>query len=166
MDQSYVIPFVRSLQNVFETMLQLPLQIGQPQVRKSQEASSEHEVSDVSGIIGLSGDIEGSVILCLPTATAERLASLFTGTELDCTHEDLADAIGELVNMISGGAKAQFTGKEVSLSCPSVVLGSQHRVLNRRDTMTFEIACGSDVGNFTVEVVLQIPSEEPVANDC
>ena len=36
-------------------------------------------------------------------------------------HEDFTDAVGELVNMISGGAKALLEGKEVSMGCPSVV---------------------------------------------
>lgn len=151
MDQSYIIPFIKSVQNVFETMLQLPVQVGKPTLKGPSEPSY-----DVSGIIGMSGDVEGSVVLSFPTATAERVVSLFTGTDLAHTHDDFADAVGELVNMVSGGAKAQFAGKSVTISCPSVVIGQNHQVFNRKDVVAISIPCQSDVGDFNVEVSLKL----------
>ena len=124
MDSSYILPFVNSIQNVFETMIQLPVTVEKPVLK---EAGAPNY--DISGIIGMSGDVEGSVVLSFPTTTAERVISLFTGMELVYTHEDFPDAIGELVNMISGGAKAKFAGKQVSITCPSVVIGSDHIVV-------------------------------------
>lgn len=150
MDQSYIIPFIKSVQNVFETMLQLPVQIGKPTLRKENEPSF-----DISGIIGMSGDVEGTVVLSFPTATGERVVSLFTGSEMNHTHEDFPDAIGELVNMVSGGAKAQFQGKKVSISCPSVVIGSSHQVYGRKDVVAICIPCSSDCGDFNVEVSIK-----------
>ncbi len=158
MDQSYILPFIKSVQNVFETMLQLPVEIGQPEIRKS--AGPAH---DVSGIIGMSGDVEGTVVLSFPTATAERAISLFTGMALEHTHEDFAAAVGELVNMVSGGAKAQFTGKKVSISCPSVIVGSGHQVFNRSDIVSILIPCTSDVGTFCVEVAMQVEAAKTTA---
>ncbi len=150
MDQSYIIPFIKSVQNVFETMLQLPVQMGQPELKKAGENGH-----DVSAIIGMSGDVEGSVVLSFPTPTAERVVALFTGMELEANHEDFADAVGELVNMVSGGAKAQFTGKQVSISCPSVVVGQSHQVYGRKDVVAISIPCESDCGDFCVEVSIR-----------
>jgi len=147
MDTAYITPFIKSVTNVFETMLQLPVQIGQPELKKEGEPTF-----DVSGIIGMSGDVEGTIVLSFPTATAERVVSLFTGMELAHTHEDFADAVGELVNMVSGGAKAQFVGKDVSISCPSVVIGQNHQVFGRKDVVCVCIPCQCDVGDFNVEV--------------
>lgn len=149
-DQSYIIPFIKSVQNVFETMLQLPVQIGKPSLRQAVEPSF-----DVSGIIGMSGDVEGSVVLSFPTATAERVVSIFTSTEMTHKHADFADAVGELVNMVSGGAKAQFVGKKVSISCPSVVIGNGHQVYGRKDVVAICIPCSSDCGDFNVEVSIK-----------
>ena len=117
---------------------------------------------DVSGIIGMTGDVEGTVVLSFPTSTAERAVSLFTGMEIASDHEDFADAIGELVNMVSGGAKAQFTGKNVGISTPSVIIGSEHAVYGRKDMTTIEIPCSCDIGDFNVEVSLLLPT--PAAN--
>ncbi len=158
MDQSYIIPFIKSVQNVFETMLQLPVQIGQPEIKHPGEYGH-----DVSAIIGMSGDVEGSVVLSFPTATATRVVSIFTGTELDPGHEDFADAVGELVNMVSGGAKAQFSGKDVSISCPSVVIGQSHQVYGRKDVVAICIPCESDCGEFGVEVSVRQDAGTPAA---
>jgi len=159
-DQSYIIPFVKSVQNVFETMLQLPVQIGQPELKSPGESGH-----DVSAIIGMSGDVDGSVVLSFPTATAERVVAIFTGTEIQAGHEDFADAVGELVNMVSGGAKAQFAGKEVSISCPSVVIGESHQVYGRKDVVAISIPCESDCGQFNVEVSIRQGAEAPVAQE-
>lgn len=147
MDQSYVLPFIKSVQNVFETMLQLPVTIGEPHLKT--DASPSY---DVSGIIGMSGDVEGSIVVSYPVDVAERVVALFTGMELAHTHEDFADAVGELVNMVSGSAKAQFHGKNVSISCPSVVVGKNHQVFGRKDVVCICIPCQCEVGSFNVEV--------------
>ena len=62
---------------------------------------------------------------------------------------------GITVNMVSGGAKAQFTGKEVSISCPSVVVGQSHQVYGRKDVVAIAIPCDSDCGTFNVEVSIR-----------
>ncbi|QQE13597.1 chemotaxis protein CheX [Planctomycetota bacterium] len=147
MNQNYIIPFMKSVQNVFETMLQLPVQIKEPTLKHDNEPSF-----DVSGIIGMSGDVDGTVVLSFPTTTAERIVSIFTGMEMTYEHDDFADAVGELVNMVSGGAKAQFTDKTVSISCPSVVIGSNHQIFGQKDLTCILIPCESDCGEFCVEV--------------
>lgn len=150
MDSSYILPFVKAVQNVFATMLQLEVSVGEPGLKPPGTPSY-----DVSGIIGMTGDVEGAVVLSFPTATAERVVSLFTGTEMTRAHDDFSDAVGELVNMISGGAKAQFTGKTVSIGCPSVVIGSDHVVMGRKDVTCIIIPCASDCGDFCVEVSIR-----------
>jgi chemotaxis protein CheX len=146
MDSRYVMPFVKAAQNVFETMLQMPVQVGAPTLK------SGHSSYDVSGIIAMSGDVEGSVVLSFPTATAQRVIALFSGAALETGSADFADAVGELVNMISGGAKAQFPGKQVNISCPSVVVGPDHIVLGQKDAVCILIPCTCDCGEFAIEV--------------
>jgi chemotaxis protein CheX len=150
MDPAFIIPFVNSVQKVFSTMLQLPVGVGTPAIKSPGEPAH-----DVSGIIGMSGDVEGAVVLSFPIATAERVVRLFTGAPLSHTHEDFSDAVGELINMVSGSAKAQFTGKTVSISCPSVIIGRDHTVLGSKDVTTIVIPCNCDCGEFAVVVSIR-----------
>lgn len=103
----------------------------------------------------MSGDVTGSVVLSLPRNTAERVVSLFCGQELTLESPDFADAVGELVNMICGGAKAMFTGKKVSISCPSVVVGQGHTVARQTDVPCIQIPCTTDCGELVIEIAIQ-----------
>jgi chemotaxis protein CheX len=151
MDPAMITPFISSIQNVFSTMLQLPVGIGEPGL-KSESGTS----CDVSGIIGMSGDVVGSVVLSFPMESAQRIVSLFTGSTLSPESHDFFDAIGELVNMVSGGAKAQFPGnRKVSISTPSVVIGKGHKVSNRSDVPCIVIPCSTDCGPLVIEISIQ-----------
>jgi len=79
----------------------------------------------------------------------------FVGQTLDPEHEDCADAIGDLVNTISGGAKAQLEGKQVSICFPSVVIGKGHVVLSPSDVVCIALPCNSEAGSFEVEVAIK-----------
>jgi len=159
-DQNYILPFIKSTKNIFETMFQMSVEIGRPEIKKSGMPSH-----DVSGIIGMSGDVEGSVVLSFPMATAKRVVSVFTGAEVGDNRDDLSDAIGELVNMVAGGAKAQFAGKKVSISCPSVVIGSEHAVFGRKDVVSVTIPCSCDCGEFRVEISAKQDAAAPTSAD-
>ena len=151
MTNIFVQPFVDATLNVFRTMIQLELEVGQPE--KAATIPTE-PFSDVSGIIGLSGDVVGTVILGFPTATAEAVVSKFTGTTMGTKDEDFADAVGELVNMVAGNAKARFDGKCVSIGLPSVEIG-HHVVVLPADAVCISIPFESSCGPFSVEVGLK-----------
>lgn len=150
MDASYIKPFIASIQNVFVTMLQLPVTVQAPRLKAKPELNY-----DVSGIIGMSGDVVGTVTLSLPKDTAERIVALFCGQPLATDNPDFADAVGELVNMVSGGAKAMFSGKRVSISCPSVVIGAKHIVATQADTPCIVIPCSTDCGELAIELAIK-----------
>lgn len=154
MDPNFITPFIASIQNVCSTMMQLPVTIGEPRVKEGPGTSY-----DVSGIIGMSGDITGAIVLSFPKATAVRMVQLFTGSELQPGNPDFADAIGELTNMISGNAKGMMGKKRVQISCPSVVVGAGHMVTRPRDVPCIAIPCTTDCGELIIEVCIQETSK-------
>lgn len=150
MDAMYIKPFIASISNVFSTMMQLPVKVEEPFVKPPEGPSS-----DVSGIIGMSGDVTGSVVLSFSNPTAENIVALFCGQKYPAGTPDFADAIGELVNMVSGGAKALFKDRKVSISCPSVVLGANHILAKQSDVPTVIIPCVTDCGTVHIEVSIK-----------
>ncbi len=147
MDVRYVNPFVKSICNTFEMMAGTTVAIGKPMLKENEGPSS-----DVSSIIGFSGDASGSVVLNFNFDTAAKIATAFAGIEIDQDHADFADALGELANMVAGGAKAQFEGLNISISLPSVIVGSNHCVSASQNTPRIIIPCKTDVGEFKVEL--------------
>lgn len=150
MDPHCIKAFVTSIRNVFHTMLKLDVAIGTPECKNTPVASY-----DISGIIGMSGDVSGLVVISFPTATAERVVAALIGAPMSANHPDFADAIGELVNMVSGGAKALFGGANAAITCPSVISGPNHVVRTPRDTPCIAIPCTTTCGVFMIEVAIR-----------
>ncbi|MBX3373724.1 MAG: chemotaxis protein CheX [Phycisphaeraceae bacterium] len=158
MDAAYINPFIDATQRVFRSMLDLDVATGTPAMCRSLPQF------DVSGIIGMSGDVIGCVVLSLPLTVARPVVGRLLGTEVSHTCEDFADAVGELVNMISGAAKAQFDGKEVSISCPSIIIGRGHHVARPSNTVCVSIPCEVYCGSFSVDLAIRPiagPAEKP-----
>ncbi len=147
----YITPFIDSTRSVLDTMLQMKTEFGKPEMRASIPSANH----DVSGIISMSGDVIGSVVLGFPMDSAVKMVAKFVGMEMAPDSEDFSDAIGELVNMISGGAKAKFEGKSVSIGCPSIVIGSGHIVQSPKDSMCIAIPFSCESGRFEVEVSIK-----------
>jgi chemotaxis protein CheX len=144
-------PFLHSVENVFKTMVRTQVEFGKPEILQKSTASH-----DVSGIIGFTGDALGSIVLSFPKDVAKALVGRFVGTELATEDPDFADAIGELVNMVAGGAKAKFDTARCDISCPSVVIGAEHVVFQRKNQPLIAIPVRTDVGDFVVEVSLRL----------
>jgi len=157
MDAAYITPFIAAIKNVFSTMLQLDVQIGQPSIKNDVATTY-----DVSGIIGMSGDVVGSIVLSFPQETALNAVARFLGSRPTVDSPDFADAIGELTNMVSGNAKGMFAGdRRVSISCPSVVVGMAHIIAKQKDTPTIVIPCKTDLGALAIEVSIRESAKKP-----
>jgi chemotaxis protein CheX len=154
MDATYVKPFIESVQSVFETMVHLPVRFEKAYL---SEAMPRY---DISGIIGMSGEVVGSVVLSFPSSSAALIVAKFVGSELSLDSADFADAVGELVNMISGAAKAKFEGKSVSISCPSVIIGAQHRVAQPSDTKCVCLPCATECGSFAIDIAIRTVNKQ------
>lgn len=150
MDASYYECFRKAIENVVAMMLQAEMQIEQPVIIETAKTRF-----DVSGMIGVSGDVTGVMILGFDFASAEKAVCRMTGMDIDRAHEDFPDAIGELANMIAGYAKARFVNDEASITCPSVIINKQHKIFRPRDTNTVRIRCHCDLGMFDVEVTMK-----------
>ena len=74
-----------------------------------------------SAAITVSGEWHGSISIELTTGTAEEVTRRMLGVT-DAVDEDVADAVGELVNMIGGNVKSLMPGPS-ALSLPVVAAG-------------------------------------------
>ncbi len=150
MESQFIIPFVQSVKNVLGTMLKTTVIFGKPRVKDAGQP-----VHGVSAIISYTGGVSGSVVLSLPSIVARELVKRFTGMDIGSDNPDFADAVGELTNMIAGGAKAAFNRDDVAIGCPSVIVGADHQIYQRKDHPIIIIPCQCDAGTFDTEVALK-----------
>lgn len=138
--------FVNSTSNVLSTMAGMESSVQKPELKTDPQPSY-----DVSGIIGFTGDVAGSVVISFHEKTAIEIVKAFTMEEYEVHDEDFIDAIGELCNMIAGNAKKDF-GLSTNISIPNVVIGPGHTISRMRDVPCIVIPCSCPVGDFAVEV--------------
>ena len=152
MDVAYVNPFITSTVETFKTMLNLEVKPGQVQLRSDTKFSY-----DVSGIIGLSGDAQGSICMSFPKLLALKFVSKLLGTEIKIIGPEIADGIGEIANIIAGNAKQHLSQYNLSISLPKVVVGPGHYVASQQGVPTIVVPFISSMGNFAMEVSLKTP---------
>ncbi len=155
MDVRLINPFVKSVKRVFETMVHVNMTVGKPFVKPD-----DCEPSEVSGIIGFSGDAAGCVVISFSKDVAVAAASKFAGMEIAADHPDFSDAIGELANMVAGNAKMEFTDVNIRISLPSVVIGDSFVVSNSKSSPRIVIPCECELGKLFVEVGMEIGKKE------
>ena len=147
MNVNFINPFITSTIHTFRTMLNLDVKPGQPKLK-----TEPFPTYDISGIIGLSRDAKGSIILSFPKTVALNIVSKFLETELKIVGPDVTDGIGELTNIIAGSAKKDLKNMQISISLPTVIVGKNHQVSCPKDTPEVLIPFESPIGNFTLEV--------------
>ncbi|MDB5295448.1 MAG: CheC domain protein [Phycisphaerales bacterium] len=149
--------FVGSIKSVLSTMAGVQVTILPPHL-KAETAPPQ----DVSGVIGFSGTLAGSVVLCFPNATAVKLVGAFAGAEHPSGSPDFADAIGELTNMIAGAAKSNL-GPGATITTPVVIIGAGHSVPRLRDLPCLVIPCRCPQGDFAVELNVRQQAQQAAA---
>jgi chemotaxis protein CheX len=147
MKAEYINPFLVAAISVFNTMLKVELVRGEPFI--SSRTQPNHEVS---GLIGLSGKAKGMVVLSLCRDAAMNATGVMTGEKCRDINADVADAVGELTNMIAGSAKAQLEQLQLSIGLPTVITGKTHCIEFPKNTMPICIPFDSVWGPVTVEV--------------
>jgi len=155
-DPKLIVPFVNSVRNVFATMVRVKTEVDRPHVK-----GTPVPLYDVSSIIGFSGDIVGTVVVSFQLSAAKKLVAAFAGVEMDERSADFADALGELANMIAGGAKKDI-GVNASISTPSVIMGQGHHIAPLKDVPCLVIPCRTPVGDFAVEISIKREVRVPV----
>ena len=150
MKVEYINPFLASTISVFDTMLNCKLERGIPYLKNGTQP--QHEVS---GVIGLSGKAQGTVVLGLSREAALGAAEALLQERPAEINGDVTDAVGELVNIIAGNAKAKLEHLDMSVSLPTVITGKNHCVEFPSKVTPICIPFTSAWGEVTVEVGLR-----------
>lgn len=125
-EMEYLNPFIENTLKVLKTMAAT-----EAEFKELYFANDFRIFGDVSGIIGLSGKAEGTVVITFYWVFARTLISkMMSVEESNINAEVIHDGVGELINMISGATKKEFAGKpyHFDLSLPTVVMGSGHQI--------------------------------------
>lgn len=126
MDADVINPFIESTVNVLKVMAATSVTIGAPSVKVHNRTWGV-----VTGVIGLAGyQASGNMILSFDKPSILSIVSNMLGEKFSTIDDQVADAVGELTNMVSGGAKGKLSdmGFFFEMAVPLVVLGQNTEI--------------------------------------
>jgi chemotaxis protein CheX len=110
----------------------------------------------VAGMIALTGDIEGRIILDLEPQTAVRVASHYAGTDLPESDALIKETIFELANQVVGNAISALNDQGFHFRVhPPLLLTAEQGDKTSEDTEALEILFETPMGNVFMNVALR-----------
>ena len=148
-DVRYINPLLNAVIDVLKTMAMIKASPGEPYLNKERRAAG-----DVTGLIGVTGYAEGVISLTLTEACVLRIVSNMLGEEFNSINDEIADAVGELTNMIAGQARTHLSdaGMSFQASTPSVIVGKNHELKHISNAPILAIPFTTPDGKLVVEI--------------
>ena len=96
------------------------------------EHADPTSVTEVTGMIGLAGELCGVLCVRCSKSCASKIASKMLGVPVDEAASHMSDAVGEICNMVAGNFKAKIAGLDDKclLSVPTVIIGGDYQVFS------------------------------------
>jgi chemotaxis protein CheX len=150
MNAEFINPFINALINVMSMMAQIELKPGKPKRKNDDKAGG-----DISGLIGMVGEnTKGSLSISLEEGLAFEIMHKMLGERPNSINADVKDMVGEITNMICGGAKNELSQKgfEFGMATPMVVSGKNHTVDHQVDGKKIILPFSHPSGNLYLEM--------------
>ncbi len=142
-------PFLEATLSVLKTMAFVEPTPGKPFIRNGQATKG-----DISGIVGFTGDTEGSLCLSFSKGCILSVVAQMFGEQVREINDEVKDAVGELTNVISGDSRRRLEeiGHHFLGAVPTVITGPAHEVRHITKGPVLCIPFSTQAGGFVVEV--------------
>ncbi|MFP3982537.1 MAG: chemotaxis protein CheX [Desulfurivibrionaceae bacterium] len=154
-DVNIIKSFLVSTKNVLETMCNTTAKADKPKLKDDTLTYGE-----VTGIIGMaSEDFTGCMVVSFSrNCILNIVASMFMETVKEEINDEIIDAVGELTNMICGGAKRELAkaNHKFDLATPTMIVGTGVEISYHSNAPTILIPFTTEFGKFVVETNLGI----------
>lgn len=148
--QSLLSTLVLATEEVFDTMLALPLQ-ARPPVTGPLEVPA-----NVVATVAFAGHRRGLVVVYSSLAAARQITSSMLGIPVHEVNGEVPDAMGEIANMVAGTFRNRLAAVEPSsdISVPTVTIGTDFSTLY--SSAVFRSRCPFDMQGepLSVELIL------------
>ena len=146
----YIQPFINATRTVLSTMANMESKPLKPHLKENGNFKA---LGDISSIIELSGECKGSIGLSFATNCILTVAKQMLGETYEKLDDEVADMVGELVNMISGDARRQLVklGFSFSAGIPSLARGEGHEIIHAVNERIIIIPFKTSSGEFFIE---------------
>ncbi len=152
MDVKFINPFITATLHVLKTMAHTDVTADKLFIKKDKIARG-----DVSGIIGLTGKVSGTIAVSFTEKSILAIVSRMFGENMTTLNNEIGDAVGEISNMISGQARQALEkiGLPLQAAIPTVIIGKGHQITHITSQPVIAIPFRTENGGFTIEVCFE-----------
>jgi len=152
MDVTLVNPFIEATLHVLSSIAFTQATAGKPYLKKDPVAKG-----DISGVVGLSGEARGTLSVSFSKGSILNIVSKMFGEPFEEINDEVRDAVGEILNIVSGQArqKLETMGRTLKGAIPTVVTGENHIITHITKEPIIAIPFETENGHFTIEVCLE-----------
>lgn len=151
MDVQFLNPVLSALVDVLMTMAEMEVKPGRPRVKKHNEAVDTNSVTGLMNIAGT--DAAASIAITFPESVALAIAQKIMRQEKTKLDGMVIDMVGELANMVMGGARQQMEekGYRFEMSLPTVIIGNDYLIAHRTQAPILQVPFKTASGLFSIE---------------
>ena len=134
---------------VLGTMAFMQARPGKPKLKQDKSANG-----DITGYIQLNGNnCSGWMALSFDQATILGVVKNMLGEQLEAIDDSVKDCVGEITNMITGGAKRRYEslGLDIDLDRPEVFVGRDEEMTFSQPGSSIALPFTTDKGQLVVE---------------
>ncbi len=153
MKVEFINPFLESILNVLNTMARLDAKPSKPAIKKDETAKG-----DVTGIIGMAGDqARGTLAITFTETVILEITRRMLGEDVTRIDDTVTDMVGEITNMVTGGAKKLLSekGYRFDMAIPSVVAGKNHVIRHKSNAPIIMVPFNTQAGDFFIEICFE-----------
>lgn len=149
MNVKLINPLLDSAKRVMSTMAFLEVQPGKPKLKTDKKVNG-----DITGLIDLNGaGVEGWMALSFEKSTIFGVVKNMLGDDVSELDDTVSDCVGEITNMVTGGAKADYANMDVDidLARPKILVGSDQEMECSQPGKSIVLPFQTAPGHFHIE---------------
>lgn len=154
MNVAFINPFLSAMANVLATMATLEAKPGKVSLKKDALP-----LGDVTGIISMtSPQTRGSLAISFSEPVILDVTERMLGERFESVDSDVINLVGEITNMVTGGAKRllEEMGYDFDLATPVVITGKDQKITHVAERVdSVVVPFETDSGSFFVEVCFE-----------
>jgi chemotaxis protein CheX len=153
MKVNFINPVLKSTMIMFSTMAHIEPKVGTPKMKKDLQIAEGKNITGLMDMVGTKG--KASIALTFSESAILLIAKKMMPPDTATTSIDgmVIDLVGELANMVLGGAKSELEneGYIFKLSLPTIIFGSDYLIAHKTNAPIIMLPFTMPEGEFFIE---------------